>query len=372
VSNVFVRIVAGIVGGALVLAALSSAVRTVVVPRAIGSWVTRLVFGLVRRLFDLIAHERRPFEARDRSLSFYAPISLLLLPVAWVTLVTAGFTGIFYASGVDSWRDAFGESGSSVFTLGFEVRHAIPQLVISFVEAGLGLGIIALLISYLPSIYGAFNRRERLVGMLEARAGLPPSAAEMLVRYQRIGALDRIDKDLFPQWELWFADIEESHTSQPSLVFFRSPIAKRNWILAAGCILDTAAVVASTLDRGPSPESALMLRTGFFALRRVADYFGIQHDPDPRPDDPISVTRREFDLLLVELRAADIALKADLDQAWRDFVGWRVNYDRVLIVLAGLVGAPPARWITDRCSEPRFRPRITRRPGRPSWPHREG
>jgi hypothetical protein len=362
--TVLLRIVAAVGGLVLVGAALSSAIRTVVVPRAIGSWITRLVFNVVRRVFDMVAHERRPFEARDRVFSYYAPVSLLLLPVAWVSLITAGFTGIFYASGVDSWRDAFGQSGSSVFTLGFEVRHAVPQLVISFVEAGIGLGIIALLISYLPSIYGAFNRREQLVGMLEVRAGLPPSAAEMLVRYQRIGALERIDRDLFPQWELWFADIEESHTSNPSLVFFRSPIAQRNWILAAGCILDTAAVVASTLDRGPSPESALMLRTGFFALRRLADYFGIEYDPDPRPDDPISVSRREFDLLLVELRAADIPVKADLDQAWRDFVGWRVNYDRVLIVLASLVGAPPARWITDPTMA-RFRPRVMRRVGPP-------
>jgi hypothetical protein len=359
--TVLVRIVAGVVGAVLVIAALSSAVRTVVVPRAIGSWVTRFVFTTVRRIFDVIAHERRPFEARDRVFSFYSPISLLLLPVAWVSLITLGFTGIFYASGVDSWHDSFVVSGSSVFTLGFEFRHGLTQLVITFIEAGLGLGIIALLISYLPSIYAAFNRREQLVGMLEVRAGLPPSAAEMLVRYQRIGALDSIDKDLFPQWELWFSDIEESHTSQPSLVFFRSPIPQRNWILAAGCMLDTAAVVASTLDRGPSPEAALMMRTGFFALRRLADYFGIEHDADPRPDDPISVTRREFDLLLVELRAADIAVKADLDQAWHDFAGWRVNYDRVLVVLAGMVGAPPARWISDRDAGPRHRPRVTRR-----------
>ncbi|MDQ1425321.1 MAG: hypothetical protein QOD72_2819 [Acidimicrobiaceae bacterium] len=359
--NVFARIIAGVGGVVLVVAALSSAVRTVVVPRAIGSWVTRFVFVSVRRIFDVVAHERRSFEARDRAFSFYSPVSLLLLPVAWVSLITLGFTAMFYASGVHSWREAFVVSGSSVFTLGFEVRRALPQLVLSFIEAGLGLGIIALLISYLPSIYAAFNRRETLVGMLEVRAGLPPSAAEMLVRYQRIGALDRIDKDLFPQWEVWFSDIEESHTSQPSLVFFRSPIKERNWIIAAGCILDTAAIVASTLDRGPSPESALMLRTGFFALRRLADYFDIEYDADPRPDDPISVTRREFDLLLVELRAADIAVKADLDQAWRDFVGWRVNYDRVLIVLAGFVGAPPARWITDRTTGPRHRPRVGRR-----------
>jgi hypothetical protein len=87
------------------------------------------------------------------------------------------------------------------------------------------------------------------------------------------------------------------------------------------------------------------------SLRRIATYFGIEHDTDPRPDDPITVTRREFDLLLVELRAADIPLKRDLDQAWRDWAGWRVNYDRVLVALAALVVAPTARWSSDRDEE---------------------
>ena len=98
-----------------------------------------------------------------------------------------------------------------------------------------------------------------------------------------------------------------------------------------------------------------MLRTGFFTLRRIADFFGLPYDPDPRPDDPISVSRGEFDLLCLELEAAGVPLKPDRDQAWRDFSGWRVNYDVVLVLLCELVMAPPAVWSSDRVVGPRRR-----------------
>ena len=108
-----------------------------------------------------------------------------------------------------------------------------------------------------------------------------------------------------------------------------------------------------------------MLRTGFLTLRRIADYFDMQYDPDPAPGDPISVTRREFDLALVELETAGVPLKADREQAWRDFAGWRVNYDSVLHP-AGPVGDGAARreWITDRGPQPRYVPPLTLPVGR--------
>jgi len=215
---------------------------------------------------------------------------------------------------------------------------------------------VSLMISYLPTIYGAFSRREALVGMLEVRAGLPPSPAELLTRYQNIGWLDNIDNDLFEPWEKWFIDVEESHTSQPSLVFFRSPHPERNWLTAAGCVLDTAAIVASTLEVPRSARRDVTLRTGFFTLRRIADFYGIPYDPSPGQADPISVSRREFDLLCVELRAAGVPLKEDMDRAWADYAGWRVNYDEVLVQLCALVMAPPARWSSDRMPDRHHRP----------------
>lgn len=108
------------------------------------------------------------------------------------------------------------------------------------------------------------------------------------------------------------------------------------------------ALCLSCVDRPFSGRTALCLRQGFLCLQRIADYFGIEFDPDPQPDAPISVTRREFDLMIHELRAADVPLKADLERAWLDFDGWRVNYDVPLIALCRLTVAPEGRWSSDR------------------------
>ena len=336
------------VGAAIVVYTGFAALRTVVLPRASSTMINRIVFISERKVFNLLAHERRSYAARDRVMALYGPVCLVTLPFVWISLMIIGFTFMLWAINVEPLRQAFILSGSSIFTLGFAAPHNLPVDLLVFLEAMIGLGLVALLISYLPSIYGAFARRERMVGLLEGRAGSPPSAVVMLTRYAQIGALGMVDDELFQRWEEWFIDVEESHMSFAALVFFRSPQPERSWIVAAGCVLDTAAIVTSTVDRPRSAQAQLMLRSGFLCLRRLSDYFGIQHDHDPRPDDPISVTRREFDLLIVELQAAGIPLKADLDQAWRDFAGWRVNYDTVLLQLAALVFAPQARWVSDR------------------------
>jgi hypothetical protein len=352
VGRVIVGQVAAVVAGvALVLWTLGSAVKTVVVPRAMVTIVTRVHFVALRKVFNVFARPSQSFETRDRVMAMYAPLALVTLPGTWVVMVAAGFTSIFWGVGVHPLTEAFATSGSSLFTLGFIRPPGTPRMALAFVEAGIGLGLVSLMISYLPTIYGAFSRRETLVGGLEVRAGLPPSPAELLTRYTRIGWLDNIDEDVFERWETWFIDIEESHTSQPSLVFFRSPHPGRSWITAAGCVLDTAAIVASTLDRPHNASCDILLRTGFLSLQRIADFFQIDYDPDPQPGDPIMISRREFDFLCVELRALDVPLKPDLDRAWRDFSGWRVNYDQVLVKLCALTMAPPAKWSSDRTSQ---------------------
>ena len=362
---VAVRVLVFLAGLTIVLFTMSEALKTVVVPRAVSSVITRFVFVNSRRLFDAMTFRSKDFAVRDRLLAYYAPVSLVILPGVWVLLVICGYTLMFWGVGAGPLRDDFTESGSSMLTLGFVPPSGPGEVILAFTEATIGLGIVALLISYLPSIYGAFSRREQLVGQLEVRAGLPPSPAELLVRYQRIGWLDKIDDELFPKWEQWFMAVEESHTSLPALVDFRSPQPERSWITAAGCVLDTAALVDSTLDRPRDGAGPIMMRTGFFALRRIADYFGIAHSTDVGPDTPISVTRREYDLVCVELLAAGVPLKADRDQAWRDFVGWRANYDTVLVALAARIMAPPGKWSSDRGAQ-RVQPKLVRRfRGRP-------
>ena len=342
-----VHIAAAAVGALVVVATLVSALQTVVVPRAGVTRLTWMHFMWIRRLFDTVAHPRRDFSTRDRVLAFYAPLALATLPGAWLALVILGFSLVFWAVGVGPYVEALAVSGSSLTTLGFERPDGLGREVLSVVEAALGLGLVGLMISYLPSIYSAFQRRELVVGGLQVRAGLPPSPVKLFVRYARIGWLDRLG-DRFAQWEDWFTEIEESHTSQAWLVYFRSPHPERSWITAAGCILDTAALYNAVIDRPHDPQADILLRAGYLCLRRVATSFEIRYDEDPRPDDPISITRQDFDEVCARLEEAELPLVPDRDQAWRDYAGWRVNYDTVLITLAALIDAPPAPWVSDR------------------------
>ena len=275
------------------------------------------------------------------------PTSLVILPGVWGMLILAAFVPMYWATGVTSWREAAITSGSSFTTLGFSRPGELGADVLCFTEAVIGLFLVALLISYLPAIYGAFSRREAAVVKLEVRAGSPPSAETYLLRYYRIRGLDAL-APAWDDWEQWFVELEESHTSQPSLAFFRSPRVRSSWITAAGAVLDTASIAVSCLDIERSPQAAVTIRSGYLALRAIASFFHLPYDPDPAPDDPISIDRREFDELMATLSAEGLPVKSDLDQAWRDFAGWRVNYDEPLLRLCALVSAPAAPWSSDR------------------------
>ena len=154
------KILAVIAGTMLVVIALGSAIKTVVLPRAVVSLVTRWVFVMVRYAFRVIARPSLPFERQDRRLAWYSPIGLFALLAMWLTLVFAGFGLIFWAVEDLTLRQAFDLSGSSLLTLGIDRPLTIPGTGLMFVEAALGLFLLALLITYLPSIYAAFGRRE--------------------------------------------------------------------------------------------------------------------------------------------------------------------------------------------------------------------
>jgi len=360
----FGRLVAVLGGGTVGVWVLLAAVRTVVLPRGDFVPLTRWVFVGMRSLFNLWGKQAKTYEDLDRSLAMYAPMSLVALPWAWVTLVMAGFTAINWGLGVDPLREAFYLSGSSLFTLGFTAAPDLPTHVVSYVEAALGLGLIALLISYLPSIYSAFQRRELEVARLTTRAGSPPSAITMIKRHHALARLDALD-EIWDPWETWFADVEETHTSQPSLVFFRSITHDRSWITSAGAVLDAAALRSSVLNLPQNARAQLCLRAGYLCLRRICDYFDIPYDPNPSADDPISIDRSEFDAAYDELASYGVPVRPHRDQCWRDYKGWRVNYDTVLLALASLTAAPYAPWSSDRSLRYR-RPPLTRI-RRPGW-----
>jgi hypothetical protein len=353
--NLLLEAAACLAGVALVIVAIMSALRVLVVPRSSRDRVARTLFFLLRRLFDLWTMRMSTYTQVDRLMAWFAPTGLLLLVVVWLLMVLAGYTGIFLLLTGDGLRDSFILSGSSLLTLGFaSPGEDTATTAVALTEAAIGLILIALLIAYLPTLYASFSRREALVGMLEVRAGSPPSPIELLARYRRIQALEQLG-DLWERWEAWFVELEETHTSLAALTFFRSPRPERSWITAAGTVLDAAALTASTVDTPRDSRADLCIRAGYLALQNIASFFEIPHDPSPSPDDPISISRAEFDAAYDRLAAANIPLKPDRDDCWKHFAGWRVNYDIVLLALAELTAAPPAEWVSDR--GPLIRPR---------------
>jgi len=356
---VVVRAFAFLAGLAAVVATFGSAVRTVVIPRGIPSRLSRFVFFNMRRVFRLRARPSASYEKRDRIMALYAPVSLLVLVLTWVFIVLVSYTAMYWGLGGRSLRESFALSGSAVLTLGFEAPTDLPATILVFTEAALGLILLALLITYLPSIYGVFSRRENLVAGMELRGGSPPSAVELLNRSWRVDRFQKLSV-LWRRGEQWFLELQETHTSFPAVVFFRSPQPDHSWVTSAGAILDSASLLLSAVDRPSDPDAAYCIRAGYLSLRRIADFFRIPYDPDPRPNDPIAIERDEFEEACERLAAQGIPLKDDRDQAWRDFAGWRVNYDRVLIALAGLTMAPYAPWSSDRSIRD-WRPRATLR-----------
>ncbi len=316
-------------------------------PRSTNDPIMRFVFVHLYGVFYTLERRITSYEWRDRIAAMYAPIGLLLLPAIWMTLITIGYACVYWAIGVRPIYNAFTLSGSSLLTLGFQRADGFGVMAISFSEATIGLIQIALIISYLPTMYSEFSKREENVSLLTVRAGSPPTALELLLRYDRIHGMAQLDA-IWPVWEIWFADLEESHSSLAPLMFFRSPSPERSWITAAGTILDAASLYSSTLDLPPNPRADLCIRAGYIALRTIANFFEIRYNPAPNPDDPISIRREEYDEVYDALAAALLPVRADREQAWRNFAGWRVNYDVALLGLAERLQAPYAPWTSDR------------------------
>ena len=347
-SETLVKVLVFVAGFIIVILTLFSAFSTFVLPRAARSQLNRIVFGLLRRFFDTILHLVKTYERRDAIMAYYAPLAVISLLPVWYLLILLGYAAMYWSLGVNEGFAALRLSGSSLFTLGFEISKTPPVTLVVFTEAMTGLMLVGLLIAYLPTMYSAFSRREQVVNMLEVRAGSPPSAAEMLLRFHRNHGLEKLS-DYWKVWEGWFADIEESHTTLPALVFFRSPRSENSWLTAAGAVLDAASITLSAVEIPYEVSAALCIRAGFLAFRRIANYFDIPNPQDPHfPQTSICVERAEFDAVLDQLDAAGLPLKPNREKAWQDFAGWRVNYDRSLILLCGLIMAPTAPWSGDR------------------------
>lgn len=349
------RMLAFACGAVLVSFTLLSALRIFVLPRPASDRLARVVLRLVRQSFNLRVRFVGGYSQADEIMALYAPVSLLALLFFWLSLILIGYAAMFWAVGEPPWQ-AVVISGSSLLTLGSEQPNTVAGTLLSFSEAAIGMLLAALLISYLPTIYAAFSRREAAVAMLAVRAGPledenraeagVPSALGMIKRFHRLDELEALS-EIWKSWESWFVEVEESHTSLAVLTFYRSPRPNRSWVTAAGTVLDAAALRLSALDLPYDIFAALCIRAGFIALRNIASFFRLEFNAEPAPDAAISISRAEFDRAYAELDEAGVPLKADRDKAWRDFVAWRVNYDEVLLALAAITMSPPSPWARD-------------------------
>lgn len=347
---VVVRALAAALGAVLVIFAGWSVIGTLVVPRRVRSALTRLVAVSVRHGFQIVADRRSNYLGRDRVLAAQAPVQLVVQIVAWLATFELGFGLLlwpFVRSG--GLVAALVQAGSSLCTLGYVAPGARGPAALDDLAALAGLGTVALQIGYLPTLYAAFNRRETLVAMLESRGGVPSWGPELLARthYGMGTGVSGVDElpELFEQWENWSADVSESHSTYPTLMSFRSPNPLASWITAQLAVLDAAALYLSLRGEPRGAISArLCLRGGFTCLRSVARAVGVTVEDDPHPDQGINLTYGEFAQSVERLRAVDFPISRSTEDAWPEFVGWRINYEVAAYAVAYRVNAPPALW----------------------------
>lgn len=320
---------------------------TLIVPRDTPARIAGLVAHVYMPVFRSCARLFRTYEGKDRWLSFQAPWFLLTLLATWLVLLVVGYTLMVWAVTSLDWSAAFREAGSSMLTLGFATSPGNAATVVDFFAAATGLGVVALLIGYLPTLYSAFNRRETTVTMLESRAGSPAWGPEILWRHQRVGILDSLP-DLFERWERWCADVAESHSSYPVLLYFRSPDPLRSWLTGLLAVLDAAALYNALCPTTAPSQLRLCIRMGFTCLRTLAEAIGVPFDPDPRPDGDIELTYDEYLRGVQRLVEIEFPMERSPEEAWPHFKGWRVNYEEVALGLADRVAATPGPWAGTR------------------------
>lgn len=244
---------AAIAGVILVLVVLWETFETIVLPRRVTRQfrLTRFFYRFTWKPWSALAHRKKSTKKRDSLLSYFGPISLLLLLGLWAAGLVLGFALIHYGAHSQFsgaiFPSRFGNdlylSGTTLVTLGLgDLAPASPLgrfLVV--LEAGIGFGFLALVIGYLPVLYQAFSRREVTISLLDARAGSPPTAAELLRRHTGPHGTDAL-VELLKDWERWSADLMESHLSYPVLAYFRSQHDNQSWLASLTAILDVCSL----------------------------------------------------------------------------------------------------------------------------------
>jgi hypothetical protein len=348
-----VKYIAAAVGVLIVAVAGTSVIGTVIVPRPVASKVTRHIDGLVSAVFLFLTKHLREYSRRDRVESTHAATLLLCQLVGWLLLFFVGFSLIFWPMVTGGITAAFHTAGPALWEIGNDHARGAAEQAILYIASITGIITVTLQIAYLPTLYSAFNRRETDVALLNARAGVPSWGPELLARthYALGTGVSTIDTlpELYERWERWAADIAESHTTYLPLVRFRSPRPLSSWVTGLLAVLDSAALVlvlSPQLARQYSVEvpARLCLRSGFLCFRDVARAMGFDIPEEPDPSGGISLSYEEFLDAIERLKRVNFPIERKPEEAWPDFVGWRVNYEQAAYSIARELEAVPALW----------------------------
>jgi len=348
-----VNILACVAGVTCLFTVLLDAFQTIILPRrATGRLrLTSVFYTLTWNPWAFVAGRLRNPRHRETFFSYYGPLSLILLLVVWAALMVLGFALLFYALGspfTDSshmprfFNDVY-VSGTTVFTLG--LGDVIPQSNWSrsllVLEAGTGFGFLAAVMGYFPVLYSAFSRREMIISLLDARAGSPPTAAELLRRHSFEGS-DKALAELLNEWERWSAELLESHLSYPLLCYFRSQHNNQSWLSALTAILDTSALLIAGV-RGPQARQAqltfAMARHAMVDLSQIFSCRPLTSVPDRLPPERY---RRLVDQLCQN--GVSVCRDSLTSDRLREL---RVLYEGYAEALSRYLAMPLPQWIID-------------------------
>ncbi|MFN8124890.1 MAG: hypothetical protein U0R64_00040 [Candidatus Nanopelagicales bacterium] len=350
-----------LVAGVLIcLVTADSVIRTLVVPRGVTSRIagaiSRVVFAWIRG----VARRTSSYEARDRVLTPAAPLVIIIWLFSWLLLFMFGFALILMVTGQLAFPDAWHEAGSSLLTLGFAWSGRVQLSTVDFIAAATGPVVIGLLIGFLPALYASYNRRERMVTVMHARASEPNWGPEVLARQAMLGSLDQLPV-LWHEWELWAADVSESHTSYPILIGLRSTKPRRNWAVALLAAMDAAALQLAVAPALPQGSARMMLRQGMACFGDLAALQGYQSAVDPVLAEPqperVTLTQGEFHDAVARLSESGFPCGRTGEDAWLIFRRWRSFYEEQAYYLCDRIDAVPAPW-----SGPRTPPLPVERP----------
>ncbi len=281
------RILALVVGVLCLLIVLLDAFQTIILPRrATGRFrPTRIFYMATWRPWAFFTRRLHNTRTRETVLSFYGPLSLILLLVVWACVMVFGFGLLFFALGspfLDITKQSgfpsdLYVSGTTIFTLGLgDVTPQNPWArALIILEAGTGLGFLAVVMGYFPVLYSAFSRREVSISLLDARAGSPPTAAELLHRHSYPGGELALTV-LLREWERWSAELLESHISYPQLCYFRSQHSNQSWLAALTAILDASAFLVAGVEASEARQAQLTFAMARHAMIDLAQILSLR------------------------------------------------------------------------------------------------